>query len=142
MINASGIATVLFGDDFESRSVRTLDDLRSRISKGLPKRVLKNTVSHVADRSGQQDLIYQIVPRGTLSRRDTLTPEESERVERLARVIATAEHVLGDELQTRRFMTSAHPLLGGKTPLELSYSELGARQVEELLWRIFYGVTE
>jgi uncharacterized protein (DUF2384 family) len=33
-----------------------------------------------------------------------------------------------------------HPLLDGRTPLDVAMTELGARRVEELLWKLFYGV--
>jgi uncharacterized protein (DUF2384 family) len=33
-----------------------------------------------------------------------------------------------------------HPELGGKTPIEAASTELGARQVEEILDWLFYGV--
>jgi uncharacterized protein (DUF2384 family) len=31
-------------------------------------------------------------------------------------------------------------LLEGRTPLEVAFTELGARRVEELLWKLFYGL--
>lgn len=37
-------------------------------------------------------------------------------------------------------LTKAHPELGRRTPLDLAMTELGARQVEELLDRLFYGI--
>jgi uncharacterized protein (DUF2384 family) len=36
---------------------------------------------------------------------------------------------------------TAHPLLGGNKPLDVAMTELGARRVEELLWRLFYGMS-
>jgi uncharacterized protein (DUF2384 family) len=33
-----------------------------------------------------------------------------------------------------------HPELGKRTPLESAMTELGARRVEELLDRLFYGI--
>jgi uncharacterized protein (DUF2384 family) len=32
-------------------------------------------------------------------------------------------------------------MLGGRTPLDVAMTELGARRVEALLWRLFYGST-
>ena len=31
-------------------------------------------------------------------------------------------------------------MLGGQPPLEVAMTELGARRVETLLWRLFYGI--
>src|ERR1017187_4921836 len=77
--------------------------------------------------------------RGTSSR-ERLSPAESERTERLARVVATAEDVWQDREQARRFLTTPHPEIGGKTPLDAAMTELGARQAEEVMARIVYGL--
>ena len=62
------------------------------------------------------------------------------RLARLARVIATSEYVLGSNELSRQFLVNAHPLLSGKTPIETALSELGARQVEQILFGILYGL--
>jgi putative toxin-antitoxin system antitoxin component (TIGR02293 family) len=86
-------------------------------------------------------MMYRIVPEATYKRRrDRLSPAESERAERLARAIAMAEDVWQDREQTRRFLTTSHPEIGGKTPLEAAMTELGARQAEAVMARILYGL--
>lgn len=138
MITARKIADVMG----LNRPVRTLRELTEIVSHGLPKSALRHCVVRVVTSSKEQrEVMHRIVPAATYKRRERLLkPEESERTERLARVIATAEHVWGDAEEARRFMTRPHPELNGKTPLETSYAELGARQVEELLWKLFYGL--
>lgn len=123
-------------------TVRSLGELSEIVSRGLPKSALRYCVVHVvSDPRARREVMCRIVPAATYKRRKQhLRPEESARTERLARVIATAKHVWGGEEEARRFMTCAHPELSGKTPLETSYTELGARQVEELLWKLFYGL--
>ena len=69
-----------------------------------------------------------------------MKPQEGERVERLARVIATAEQVWGDVDDARSFLSTGHAMLGGKRPIEVALTELGARRVESLLWSLFHGV--
>lgn len=64
-----------------------------------------------------------------------LKPQEGERVERLARVIATAEQVWGSIDDTRVFLATAHAMRGGKRPIDLAMTEPGARRVENLLGR-------
>lgn len=84
----------------------------------------------------------RIVPEATFKRRkDRLTPDESEKTERLARIFATANFVWDDEEDAREFLHTQHPLLAGNTPLDVSMTELGAKRVEEILWRLFYGMT-
>lgn len=137
MITARKIADVMG----LKRTVRSLGELTEIVSHGLPKSALRRCVVHVASTPRERrEVMYRIVPAATYKRRkQLLRPEESERTERLARVIATTEHVWGDPTEARRFLTTPHPELNGKTALEASYAELGARQVEELLWKLFYG---
>jgi putative toxin-antitoxin system antitoxin component (TIGR02293 family) len=120
----------------------TILRLNDAVQRGLPKATLRNVARHVfADAAGQRALMRQIVPEATYKRRgERLSAAESERTERLARVVATAEDVWQDREQTRRFLTTPHPELGGKTPLEAALTELGARQAEEVLARIVYGL--
>jgi putative toxin-antitoxin system antitoxin component (TIGR02293 family) len=120
-------------------SVAELDD---RVRGGLPKSALKEGVEH-ATRSAEERraLLARIVPEATFKRRrDRLSPDESEKTERLARIFATANYVWDSEDDARAFLNTAHPLLEGRTPLDVALSELGARRVEELLWKLFYGV--
>lgn len=81
------------------------------------------------------------MPEATYKRRrNKLTAEESGRAERLARVYATAQYVWDSDEDARTFLHTPHPMLSGQTPLDVSMSELGARRVEELLWKLFYGI--
>ena len=51
-----------------------------------------------------------------------------------------AEHVWQDREQVRRFLTARHAEIRGKTPLDVAWTELGARQVEEIMTRMVYGL--
>jgi putative toxin-antitoxin system antitoxin component (TIGR02293 family) len=84
--------------------------------------------------------MFRIVPEATFKRRTRLSATESERTERLARVIAAAEHAWNDREDAREWLTKPHPELGKRPPLEVAMSELGARRVEDLLDRLFYGI--
>ena len=141
MMKVREVVRVLYGAaEDASPGASSMEELRHAVDAGLPKEALRNTVLRVVDSRESSKYMNRIVPPATLARRTRLTAEESARVERLARVIATAEHVLGGEQAARDFMRRPHPLLSNESPLDLSTSELGARQIEELLWRIYYGV--
>jgi putative toxin-antitoxin system antitoxin component (TIGR02293 family) len=87
------------------------------------------------------ETLYRMIPEATYKRRrEHLKSEESERTERLARVIATAEYVWDDQKDAQRFLTTAHAQLDGQRPIDIALSELGARRVEELLWKLYYGI--
>lgn len=38
------------------------------------------------------------------------------------------------------FMATPHTLLRGKTPVDAAETKEGARQVEEILWNIYWGL--
>jgi putative toxin-antitoxin system antitoxin component (TIGR02293 family) len=120
-------------------SFAELDEL---VAHGLPKGALKASVDRVC-KSGEErkKLLYRIIPEATYKRRRThLTADESGRAERLARVFATAEYVWNSEDDARAFLSTPHPMLQGHTPLDVSMTELGARRVEALLWKLYYGM--
>ncbi|WP_059414266.1 antitoxin Xre/MbcA/ParS toxin-binding domain-containing protein [Cupriavidus basilensis] len=117
-------------------------ELDAAVREGLPKAALRESVAHVA-RSVEQRraLMARIVPEATYKRRrERLSPDESEKTERLARIFASANLVWDDEDDAREFLNTPHPLLEGRTPLDVGMTELGARRVEELLWKLFYGI--
>jgi len=81
--------------------------------------------------------------KATLGRRrpdQRLSPEEGDRVVRFARLLGLAVDVMGDLEHARRWMKSPQVGLGGSTPLEYALTEVGAREVEDLLGRIEHGV--
>jgi putative toxin-antitoxin system antitoxin component (TIGR02293 family) len=117
-------------------------DLRRLIDRGLPKYTLRHLVDYVTKNSREAQLLHdRLVPPATFKRRTTtLNPQESERVERIARVAALAEAAFGSQQDALEFLHTAHPELGGDQPLDAARTELGARQVEEVLWRMEYGL--
>jgi len=120
---------------------RSFAELERLITNGLPPQALKACVEQVCPGIEGRQLLHRIVPEATLKRRhDRLTARESERTARLARVFATALHVWNCEEDARTFLRTPHPMLENRAPLDVSLSELGARRVEELLWRILLGV--
>lgn len=83
------------------------------------------------------------ISKATLHRRKAagrLDPAESDRVLRFARLMGKAIEVLETEENARSWLTSPQYGLGGAVPLEYAGTEVGAREVEELLGRIAYGV--
>jgi putative toxin-antitoxin system antitoxin component (TIGR02293 family) len=121
------------------RSLAELDDL---VRQGLPISALNAGVVHVGRTPEERKrLLFRIIPETTFKRRQhRLTPDESEKTERLARVFATALHAWDDKADAREFLNTPHPLLDERAPLDVAMTELGARRVEELLWQLFYGL--
>ena len=141
MIRPQNIADVMGGASTLGRRIRSIDDLEKMVSQGLPKRALRITAERLYPSAGDaRRVMFRIIPEATFKRRTRLSAAESERTERLARVIAAAEHAWDDRDDAREWLTKPHPELGKRTPLESAMTELGARRVEELLDRLFYGI--
>ena len=117
-------------------------ELDERVTQGLPKHALKASVDRVClSGEDRKKLLYRIIPEATYKRRRvSLSADESEKAERLARIFATTEFVWNSEADARQFLNTPHPMLQARTPLDVSMTELGARRVEELLWKLFYGI--
>ena len=83
------------------------------------------------------------ISKATLHRRKAggrLGQAESDRVVRFARLMGKAVEVLESEENARQWLTAPQFGLGGAVPLEYAETEVGAREVEDLLGRIEYGV--
>lgn len=70
----------------------------------------------------------------------TLTPEQSDRLVRVARVLAAAEETFGSREKAGAWLCRPTVALGGERPLHLLDTDEGARRVETLLGRIAHGI--
>jgi putative toxin-antitoxin system antitoxin component (TIGR02293 family) len=75
--------------------------------------------------------------RGNASK---LTPAVSDRVVRYASLLGHAFKVFEDFESAKQWLNAAQIGLGGAVPLEYAKTEIGARDVENLLGRIEHGV--
>ncbi len=84
-----------------------------------------------------------IAPR-TLTRRKKekkLSPEESDRLVSVSRLLAqTFELFEGNTEAGMRWFQNPNRALGGQSPLQVAATETGAREVENLIGRLEYGV--
>ncbi len=74
-----------------------------------------------------------------LKARSHLDSVASERLDRIAQVAVLAESVFEDEQVAANWMATSNDVLGGRTPLSLCDTELGARQVRRVLHAIEWG---
>jgi putative toxin-antitoxin system antitoxin component (TIGR02293 family) len=83
------------------------------------------------------------IPKSTLmrmlERRNRMASGDSDRVYRLASILALAEKYIGDRKRAQRWLRQPNQVLGNQTPLRILDTEIGARRVEQLLGRIAYG---
>jgi putative toxin-antitoxin system antitoxin component (TIGR02293 family) len=141
MTHPDRVADVMGGAAILGGRIHSAQDLETAVVSGLPKRALRLTLARACSSAQHaRSLLYRVVPEATYKRRIRLTQAESERTERLARVIAAAEHVWDNREDAREWLTRPHPELENRPPIEAALTELGARRAEELLDLLFYGI--
>jgi len=137
------IAEILGGRKVLGKTIKHAGDLAHLVRKGLP----AGSVTALAEKLhlGHSVLSRKLgIPQRTLTRRlsqaSLLTPAESDRTFRIARVYAHAVEMIGDEDKAIEWMSTPNRALGGERPLDQLDTDMGARMVEDVLGRIAYGV--
>jgi putative toxin-antitoxin system antitoxin component (TIGR02293 family) len=131
----------LGGEPILGRSLRNHADLQAAIRDGFPKTVVEEVMQGAGLTLKELAASLDLSPRSLQRRRreGRLARFESDRLYRLARIIALAKHYLGNEGVATRWLKRPNRALGGKAPLESIDTEPGARAVENVLGRIAYG---
>lgn len=120
---------------------RAQADYVDMVRTGLPYEALRAVASELALSLKDVQAVLQLSPRSLQRRKAArLTPVESERVLRLARVAAHASLVLGDRAAALRWLSRPNRALAGEVPLRLLDTDVGADEVIEVLDRALYGV--
>ena len=81
--------------------------------------------------------------RATIEKRKAtgrLTPDESGKVVCFARLLGHAVHLFGGLEEARQWLKAPQRGLHGAVPLDYAKTDLGAREVENLLTRMDYGL--
>jgi putative toxin-antitoxin system antitoxin component (TIGR02293 family) len=118
-------------------------DQISQIKKGL-------TVAEVLSLTSNLDITEKHLARVVGLSTSTLAirkkagrfkPVESERIMRVSRIFRRAMEVFNqNETIAKRWMKSPAKALGNIAPIDFTETDIGAREVENLLGRIEYGV--
>jgi len=142
-MTTEAIAEVLGGRKVLGKAVKQADDLAQMVRRGLPATSVTALAARLA--VGNNVLSRKLgIPQRTLTRRlshgSRLTAAESDRTVRVARVYASAVEMIGDEEKAVEWLRTPNRALGGGTPLDQLDTDLGAREVEDVLGRIAYGV--
>jgi putative toxin-antitoxin system antitoxin component (TIGR02293 family) len=69
-----------------------------------------------------------------------LSPDESDRLYRLARVLAHANRVFEDPDESADWIHTPNTSLGKQQPLTLLDTDIGVQQVDQVLGRIEHGI--
>lgn len=139
------VARKLGGRKALHRKVGSEMEMALMVRKGLPSAALDHMLAELTPEAGTQADVYGVVGSArTLQRKRTarkpLSPEESDRLARLARILVHAEDTLGSPEKARRWLGKPNLALGDAKPLSLLDSDAGALAVEQVLGRIQHGI--
>lgn len=120
----------------------SLEALRHFVEQGVPTDAVEGLQRELKalglPRPSQ--FVEAVASRANRARRESLTTEEGERFVRIAGAMARALDVWEDRNDAAAFLVTPHPMLGQDSPIERARSELGARQVEDLLTKLDLGL--
>ena len=141
MVNElAAVLDELGGEAGVGRAVRTSEDLSAAIREGFPHQAVNALTSSglsLQEIASSLDLSLRSLQRRKSQGR--LARYESDRLYRLARLVSLAANFLGDHKTAIDWLKRPNHALGGAAPLAIIDTELGARQVENVLGRIGYG---
>ena len=141
MVRAPQIAKALGGRNVLRERLADYTAVIHRTDRGLP----YAAIEAVGKRYGipLADLARVVgLPARTLARRKAerrLSPAESDRLVRVARIASSAEDVLETREKAGRWLQKPNRALGGRTPLSLLDTSPGAELVSDVLDRIEHG---
>jgi putative toxin-antitoxin system antitoxin component (TIGR02293 family) len=117
--------------------------LAETIERGLPYRAFERLQADMGVTHRELAGLVGISAR-TLARRKAearLQPDESERLVRASRIFDGAVSLFeGDKVAALNWLRSPALALAGRKPIEFARSEVGAREVENLIGRLEHGV--
>jgi putative toxin-antitoxin system antitoxin component (TIGR02293 family) len=112
------------------------------VESGVPVATMSDFVS--ASGVPLKDLYDIVIPARTLkhrrARRESLSPDESDKLARLVRIFDHAVRVFGDTDRARTWLQQPKRRFDNRSPLAMLRTEVGARLVEEMLGQIEYGI--
>jgi putative toxin-antitoxin system antitoxin component (TIGR02293 family) len=139
----AAIAEVLGGRKSLRQKVETSSDLAKATRAGLSVDSLDTLAEELSIQRLAVARLLGISER-TLTRRATssgrLTAAESDRVVRLARILALAKETLGSMEKASRWLQTRNRALEGDRPIDRLDTDIGVRSVEQILGRIEYGL--
>lgn len=118
-------------------------ELSEYVKEGFPYQAFVSLSESMGLTNQQLAELVQISER-TLVRRSKagrLKAEESERLLRFSRLFTMAVELFdGNRLAAQEWLAAESRALQGKSPLEVGKTEVGAREVENLITRLEHGV--
>lgn len=112
------------------------------VEAGVPVATVANFVSGSGMRF--RDIYEVVIPARTLkhrkSRKESLTPDESDKLVRLVRIYDQAVQVFGDRDKAIQWLNRPKKRFDERAPIQMLRTDLGGRMVEEMLGQIDEGM--
>jgi len=117
-------------------------DLLAELERGLPVRAYAALVKVLGLTAAEEDHLLQVSLRTRLrwKERRRIDPATSDRIVRIARILALATDVLENQAHALAWLREPSDALDGRTPLQAIGSDFGAERVTNLLHQMEYGV--
>jgi len=141
-IALDSLTRVMGGKDVFSTPPSNENELAQYIRKGLPVSVIDSIMEGFSLTS--EDLVIPLgISISTIKRRHKqtqLNPGVSDRLFRVASIVAQATETLGSQEKAARWLHKPNRALGGDSPLSRLDTSIGFHQIEEVLQRIEHGI--
>ncbi|MGH8285505.1 MAG: type II RES/Xre toxin-antitoxin system antitoxin [Steroidobacteraceae bacterium] len=117
-------------------------DLLEEVERGLPTKAYGVIAKTLGLTPEEEDRLLQnsLRTRARWKQRTRLDTATSDRLVRLARILALATDVLESQEHAVAWLREASDALGGRTPLELMTTDVGAEKVTNMLYQLEHGV--
>jgi putative toxin-antitoxin system antitoxin component (TIGR02293 family) len=140
-MQANAVANMLGGIRVFGGEIHSELQLFALLNRGLPS---ASVASMVAEHALTREEVDQLIlPWEEFRERHNagmpLDPEQSDKLARIARIIALAEHVFGNKAKAARWLRKPNRVLGGDVPLLMLERGEGAVIVEQSLMQVAFG---
>lgn len=117
-------------------------DLLAEVERGLPLKAYRTLARTLALTPNEEDRLLQVSQRTRMrwKQRARLDPATSDRLVRIARILALATEVLESQDHAISWLREPSDVLGDRTPLAVISTDIGAEKVANLLYQMEYGV--
>src|SRR6266436_5474641 len=135
------IIAVLGGPQvFGARAARV--DLLEEVERGLPRRAYEAVSEALELTPMEEDRLLQVSlrTRARWKKRARLDAATSDRLVRLARILALAGMVLESHEHAVSWLREPSPALKGRSPLAIIASDPGAEKVSNMLYQMEHGI--
>lgn len=117
-------------------------DLLAEVERGLPVKAYVTLAKVLGLSPAEEDRLLHVSLRTRVrwKQRSRIDPDTSDRVVRVARILALATDVLENRTHAVAWLREPSDVLSGRTPLQAISSDFGAEKVTNLLHQMEYGV--